>query len=101
MFILGALRRVSYPQMVMAEVCVIEGTLTCVVSVALFFLIADFPEEVKWLTPAEKAFVKKRLEDDVGDSQRNEKITPKFILSVITDCEYSTTGKMTYSYSHS
>ncbi|THH33730.1 hypothetical protein EUX98_g439 [Antrodiella citrinella] len=46
-------------------VFILEGVLTCVVSIALFFLIPDFPEESKWLTPAEKAFVKKRLEDDV------------------------------------
>lgn len=34
----------------------------------MWWLIADFPETVTWLTEEEKAFVKARLEDDVGDS---------------------------------
>lgn len=65
-----------------------EGILTCVISVLLFFLISDFPEEAKWLSPAEKAFVKKRLQEDVGESQRDERITAKFALSVLSDCGY-------------
>ncbi|THH30751.1 hypothetical protein EUX98_g3426 [Antrodiella citrinella] len=66
-------------------VFILEGTLTCVISVMLFFLISDFPEEAKWLTPAEKAFVKKRLREDVGESRRDEKITPGLIWNVLSD----------------
>ncbi|TCD62575.1 hypothetical protein EIP91_006725 [Steccherinum ochraceum] len=66
-------------------VFILEGALTCVLSILLFFLISDFPEEVTWLTPEEKAFVKTRLEEDAGVSQRHEKITLRYALSVISD----------------
>jgi len=46
----------------------VEGLLTTIVSILFYFIISDFPEEVKWLTEEEKAFVKQRLLDDVGDS---------------------------------
>lgn len=75
-----------------------EGVLTCVVSVMLFFLIADFPEEAKWLTPAEKDFVKRRLQEDVGSSQRDEKITVRYALSVLSDCEHYTALAMRTSH---
>jgi hypothetical protein len=44
-------------------------TVGCAVVVS--FLIADFPEEAKWLSDDEKAFVKARLAEDMGDSQLN------------------------------
>lgn len=53
----------------------------------LYFIISDFPEEASWLTPEEKAFVKARLEDDVGRSGRDEKVNMKDVLRVVTDCE--------------
>ena len=63
-----------------------EGTLTCLVGIAMWWLIADFPETVTWLT-GEKELVKARLEDDVGDSGLNRKPTFKEILRVFKDCE--------------
>ncbi|TCD62573.1 hypothetical protein EIP91_006723 [Steccherinum ochraceum] len=75
-------------------VFILEGALSCVVAVLLFFLIADFPEEATWLTPAEKAFVKIRLKEDVGSSQRDERITIKFALSVISDYKVIAAGFM-------
>lgn len=62
--------------------------MTCVISLTFFFLISDFPEQVSWLTPEEKAFVKARLQEDVGDSQVHEKVTPRTVLDVISDCAY-------------
>ena len=56
----------------------------------MWWLIADFPETVTWLTEEEKAFVKARLEDDVGDSGLTAKHTFGDILSVFKDCESST-----------
>ena len=53
----------------------------------MWWLIADFPETVAWLTEEEKEFVKARLEDDVGDSGLNRKPTFKEILRVFKDCE--------------
>lgn len=63
-----------------------EGTLTLVVAFVLFFFIADFPEESDWLTEEEKAFVKARLEDDVGHSGRETKLKLADILRPFKDC---------------
>lgn len=59
--------------------------MTCIISVFLFFWIADFPEEVKWLSPTEKDLVKRRLQEDVGESQLDGKITWKFVLKIISE----------------
>lgn len=66
----------------------IEGVLTCVVSFLFYFIIVDFPEEAKFLTDEERVFVKARLQEDVGESAREEKITPKDVLNVFKDCEF-------------
>lgn len=63
-----------------------EGTLTCVVACILFFFISDFPEEAKWLNDDEKAFVKARLQDDVGQSGREESTKSTDILRPFRDC---------------
>lgn len=75
--------------------------MTCVVSILLFFLISDFPEESKWLTAEEKAFVKRRLQEDVGDSQEEEKISVKTVLEVLSDCESLALNGICASADHS
>ena len=40
---------------------IIEGLATCVVSVLAFYLIPDFPEDCKWLTRDEAAYMHARL----------------------------------------
>lgn len=65
----------------------IEGTLTCVASFILFFLISDFPEETSWLNDEEKEFVKARLHEDVGQSRRHDPLTPRRVLEVLKDCK--------------
>jgi len=51
----------------------------------VFFLVADFPEEAKWLSDDQRAFVKARLAEDMGDSQLNAKTTWRDVLSVFKD----------------
>lgn len=71
-----------------AEIEFVEGTLTAVVGIIFFFLISDFPEEAKWLTPEERSFVKARLLEDVGDSQRHTSVRPRdVVLSILRECE--------------
>ena len=65
-----------------------EGLVTIVASVFLFFAISDFPEEVDWLTGEEKAFIKQRLNEDVGDSGHHAKYNVRDILGVFKDREY-------------
>lgn len=81
--------------------------LTCVVSLLFFFIIPDFPEEAKWLTPDEAAFVKARLQDDQGKSARDRKITFRDVLNCFKDYKFFLGGLMyfglivpAYSYAY-
>jgi len=59
--------------------------MTVVCAVAIFFFVPAFPEEAEWLSNDEKAFVKARLAEDVGDSQLNAKTTWIDALGVFKD----------------
>ncbi|OBZ69116.1 hypothetical protein A0H81_10703 [Grifola frondosa] len=73
---------------------ILEGTLTAVISISLYFAIPDFPEEVKWLTAEEKKFVKARLYEDVGHSMRHDPLTLRSILNVFKDYKIIVGGFM-------
>ncbi|KAE8452480.1 hypothetical protein EG329_000382 [Mollisiaceae sp. DMI_Dod_QoI] len=64
---------------------ILEGVLTCVVAIAFFFLIPSFPEEAKWLTNEERAYVKARLQADQGRSAAERKITTHDVGRVFKD----------------
>ncbi len=64
---------------------ILEGTLTMVVSFFLFFLLPNFPEEVKWLTEDERRYVKARLEIDQGKSAVERDITARDVVRVFKD----------------
>ena len=64
---------------------ILEGILTCVVSVIAFFVVADFPEHARWLSDNERAFIVKRLTADQGDSGIESKITWHGILEAFQD----------------
>lgn len=66
-----------------------EGLLTCVVGALFYFVICDFPEDAKWLTEEERRFVKARLQEDVGASQRHVPLTFKDIMKTIGDREHT------------
>jgi MFS family permease len=58
-------------------VFILEGILTCLVAVAAYFYISDFPSEAKWLTETERQFVLARTgEQETAD----EKITGKDLV---------------------
>lgn len=75
-------------------VFIIEGLATAVVSIFLYFIISDFPEEVKWLSEEEKAFIKQRLLDDVGDSGHHVKPGIRDVLGVFKDPKIIIAGFM-------
>jgi hypothetical protein len=50
--------------------------------------LPDFPEEAKFLTPAERAAVKARLQADVGASAHEESYTWRDVLGVFRDRMY-------------
>ncbi|KAJ5145920.1 Major facilitator superfamily domain general substrate transporter [Penicillium bovifimosum] len=66
-------------------VFILEGILTCVVSIILFFLIADFPEDVKWLTEEERTYVRAKLAKDVGKAAHNVHMGKREVLGVFKD----------------
>ena len=71
-----------------------EGLMTVGCAIVVFFLIADFPEEAKWLSNDEKAFVKARLADDIGDSQLHAVQTWRDVLGVFKDIKIILGGPM-------
>ncbi|KAE8331862.1 putative MFS transporter [Aspergillus sergii] len=66
-------------------VFIIEGLITCVVSLAWFFIIPDFPEEVKWLTDEERQFIRAKLARDSGSAGHDAKIGWRDVLEVFKD----------------
>lgn len=64
---------------------IIEGALTCVVSLFFFFLLPNFPEEAKWLQPSERAYITARLRADQGHSAVERRTTMKDIGNVFKD----------------
>jgi len=64
---------------------VLEGLTTVVFAIVVFSLTADFPEEAKWLSDDEKAFVKAKLAEEFGDSQLDAKQTWRDVLGVLKD----------------
>ncbi|KAK3072229.1 High-affinity nicotinic acid transporter [Teratosphaeriaceae sp. CCFEE 6253] len=73
---------------------ILEGCLTVAVSCAFFFLLPDFPEESKWLTPEEKAYASARLRADQGRSARERKITASDVGSLFKDYKVVVAGFM-------
>lgn len=63
----------------------IEGALTVFCSFFIFFLLPDFPEQVKWLTEDERTFVSARLRADQGRSAVERPVTIKDAIAVLKD----------------
>ncbi|KFY62337.1 hypothetical protein V497_02458 [Pseudogymnoascus sp. VKM F-4516 (FW-969)] len=57
-------------------VFIIEGLITIVFSIAAFVIIPGFPEDAKFLTEPERAFLLKRLNDDRGEHKTDMKGVP-------------------------
>lgn len=64
---------------------IIEGAVTCLAAFTCFFLLPDFPEQVKWLQEDEKEYVAARLRMDQGRSAVERKITAKDVRNVFKD----------------
>ncbi|KAK9476953.1 major facilitator superfamily domain-containing protein [Lipomyces japonicus] len=73
---------------------IIEGAVTAVVAVILYFLIADFPEEAKFLNPNERQFLKAKLAIDVGHSNLEHKTTWHDVKQIFKDYKIFTAGFM-------
>lgn len=86
---------------------IIEGAITCACGMILFFLIADFPEDAKFLTENERKYQIRKHQLDQGKSLANAKVTLRDILSVFKDWKVFVGGAMyfgvivgSYSYAY-
>ena len=73
---------------------ILEGVLTCVVALFFFFVIPDFPEEARWLTEEERAYVKARLRVDQGRSAAERRIRVRDVVNVFRDFKVFVGGFM-------
>ncbi|KAF2831055.1 MFS general substrate transporter [Ophiobolus disseminans] len=64
---------------------ILEGIATCVLSIVAYFAVSDFPEEAKWLSATERAFVVQRLAAEQGKSDLEQKINFSAVLESLTD----------------
>ncbi|KAI1376798.1 MFS general substrate transporter [Hypoxylon crocopeplum] len=64
---------------------ILEGILTCLVAIFFFFIFPSFPEEAKWLTEEERAYIKARLQADQGHNAAERKITLRDVGAVMKD----------------
>ncbi|KAM5354266.1 hypothetical protein ACJ41O_000916 [Fusarium nematophilum] len=64
---------------------ILEGGLTVFVSFFFYFLLPDFPEEAKWLTQEERAYVTARLQADQGRSGADRKTTFADVANIFKD----------------
>jgi MFS family permease len=67
------------------QIFILEGILTCAVSAAFFFVIPDFPEDVKWLSEEERTYVVNRLRSEQGASAVERKMGVKDVGNVFKD----------------
>lgn len=81
--------------------------MTCVVSFVFFFILPDFPEDAKWLSESEKAYVIGRLRAEQGASAMDRKISAKDVGNVFKDVKIWIGGFMyfglvvpAYSYAY-
>lgn len=73
---------------------ILEGLLTCVVAFALFFLLPPFPEEAKWITEEERAFIEAKQRREQGDSAVRKPIALKDFVNLFTDYKIYLGGLM-------
>ncbi|KAL4800960.1 Peroxin-3-domain-containing protein [Aspergillus venezuelensis] len=66
-------------------VFIIEGLLTAVVAIVLFFFLPSFPEEAKWLTDEEREYMKAKLAKDSGSAGHDASMGWRDILEVFKD----------------
>ncbi|TRX94786.1 hypothetical protein FHL15_004247 [Xylaria flabelliformis] len=64
---------------------ILEGVLTATIAILFFFIFPLFPEQAKWLTEEERAYVKARLRADQGNNAAERKTTFRDVIAVMKD----------------
>lgn len=73
---------------------ILEGALTCVVAIIWFWLIPTFVEDAKWLTEAEREYVKARLREDQGKAALERRISFGDVVNCFRDYKFLLGGFM-------
>lgn len=73
---------------------IIEGAITVFFSLIMYFFISDFPEDAKFLTDNERAFMKAKLALDSGDSSIATPLGVKSTLAVFKEWKVWVAGLM-------
>lgn len=68
-----------------AWIFILEGLATILVGLACWWMVQDFPDEARFLTPAEKEVVLHRLARDKQGSSRHEDFSMKFLWASLKD----------------
>ncbi|KAF8682870.1 MFS general substrate transporter [Rhizoctonia solani] len=68
-----------------AWIFILEGLATVLAGAASFWIIQDFPDEAKFLTEEERAFIVRRLQSDDQFSAAGEKLRAKYIFQALKD----------------
>lgn len=77
-----------------SQIFILEGCATVLFAVIFFFTLPNFPEESKWLSEEEKAYVAARLRADQGRSARERTITGSDVARVLKDYKVLVAGFM-------
>lgn len=64
---------------------IIEGAITSVLGLAACYFIADWPEQNRFLSAAEKELLRRRMALDVGDSCRMDTLNKFAVTRLVTD----------------
>jgi predicted MFS family arabinose efflux permease len=73
---------------------ILEGALTVCLSFLFFFTLPDFPEDARWLSDSERAYVQARLEADQGFSAFDRPISLRDVGSIFCDYKVIVGGFM-------
>lgn len=76
---------------------ILEGILTCVIALAAYFVVPDFPEHSSWLSADELALIEARLTTENNGTTGNTPATLSSILLVLKDPKVLLGGLMYFA----
>lgn len=68
----------------MPQIFILEGILTCLIAIAAYWFIADWPAKAKFITEDERTYIKARLKAD-SDATQNEGFNWTNVLEALKD----------------
>ncbi|KAL5341431.1 major facilitator superfamily domain-containing protein [Aspergillus crustosus] len=66
-------------------VFILEGVVTCLMAVVVYYVVPDFPEDCQWLSEREYEFLKAKMGKETGRLEGGRKIGWRDVLGVFRD----------------